>query len=152
MSPYLFYNDIRLLLYSVVKTEYFSFLKYNRFKFGKQEVSQFVIFEFKWLFSIIIFYFHKCDDSQDRFHTHAFNALSFKLFGEYDEHILDDESNGSYHTERRTQVVKYFPRDSYHRIANSNGCCTLLLSGPWKKHWKEYVDGNVIHYTWGRKK
>lgn len=103
-----------------VKTEYFSSLKYNRFKFGKQEVSQFVIFEFKWLFSIIIFYFHKCDDSQDRFHTHAFNALSFKLFGEYDEHILDDESNGSYHTERRTQVIKYFPRDSYHRRSISN--------------------------------
>jgi len=134
-----------------VKTDYISILKYNRFKFGQQEVSQFVIFECKWLFSIIIFYFHKCDESQDRFHTHSFNALSFKLFGEYDEHILDNELTGDYHTERRTSVIKYFPRDSYHRIANSSGCCTLLFSGRWKKQWKEYVNGEVIHYTWGRK-
>lgn len=134
-----------------MKTDFLSILKYNRFKFGRQEVSQFVIFECKWLFSIIIFYFHKCDDSQDRFHTHAFNAWSFKLFGEYDEHILDNELTGDHHIERRTQFIKYFPCDSYHRIANSNGCCTVLFSGPWKKEWKEYVNGDVIHYTWGRK-
>lgn len=134
-----------------MKTEYISILKYNRFKFGQQEVSQFVIFECKWLFSIIIFYFHKCEESQDRFHTHAFNALSFKLFGEYDEHILDNELTGDYHIERRKSIIKYFPRDSYHRIANSDGCCTLLLSGRWKKYWKEYINGEVIYYGWGRK-
>lgn len=134
-----------------MKTEYISILKYNRFKFGQQEVSQFVIFECKWLFSIIIFYFHKCDESQDRFHTHAFNALSFKLFGEYDEHILDNELTGDYHIERRKSIIKYFPRDSYHRIANIDGCCTLLLSGRWKKYWKEYINGEVIYYGWGRK-
>ena len=134
-----------------MKTEYISILKYNRFKFGQQEVSQFVIFECKWLFSIIIFYFHKCEESQDRFHTHAFNALSFKLFGEYDEHILDNELTGDYHIERRKSIIKYFPRDSYHRIANSDGCCTLLLSGRWKKYWKEYIDGEVVYYGWGRK-
>jgi hypothetical protein len=29
---------------------------------------------------------------------------------------------------------------------------TILFSGPWKKYWKEYVDGEVIDYTWGREK
>jgi hypothetical protein len=134
----------------MIKTTSVSFLKYNKFTFGEQVVSQFVVFEIKWLCSIIIFYFHKSASSQDRFHTHAFNAISVKLFGEYDEHILDDESNGKFHIERRTQVVKYFPRDSYHRIANSNGCLTMLFSGRWKKEWKEYIDGNIVHYTWGR--
>jgi hypothetical protein len=134
----------------MVKTKSISFLKYNKFEFGEQVVSQFVVFECKWLFSIIFFYFHKSLGSQDRFHTHAFNAWSIKLFGEYDEHILDDEVSGEYHIVRREKVFVYFPRDSYHRISNSDGCMTVLFSGPWNKTWKEYVNGEIIHYGWGR--
>ena len=133
------------------KTRVFSLLKYNKFEFGEQIVSQFVVFECKWLFSIIIFYFHKSEGSQDRFHTHAFNALSFKLFGKYEEHLLDSEESGEYHTEERTQFFKYFPRDSYHRIAKSTGCATVLLSGPWNPEWKEYIKGKIQHYNWGRR-
>jgi len=133
-----------------MKTKYVSFLKYNKFTFGDQIVSQFVIFECKFLFSLIIFYFHKSGSSQDRFHTHAFNVISFKIFGEYSEYILDDEKTGRYHIERRSQFFKYFPRDSYHKIGNSNGCATLLISGPWKRFWKEYIDGEVVEYDWGR--
>lgn len=134
----------------MLKTKNLSFLKYNKFTFGQQTVSQFVIFECKFLFSIIIFYFHKSNFPQDRFHTHAFNAISIKLFGHYDEHILDDETTGKYHIETRNQIFKYFPRNSYHRIANSTGCLTILFSGPWKKTWKEYINGNVVSYSWGR--
>lgn len=131
----------------------FSIFRYNKFKFGDQHVSQFVVFEWKYLFSIIFFYFHKSDGVQDRFHTHAFNAISFKLFGQYTEYILLSERPNDYFTQRRTQFFKYFPKNSYHKIGNSNGCMTLLLSGRWEKEWKEYVDGGqVIHYTWGRDK
>lgn len=133
------------------KNNIFSFLKYNKFTFGDQVVSQFVVFECKWLFSIIFFYFHKSKSSQDRYHTHAFNAFSIKFFGEYTEYILLNENNGSFKINRRTQIFKYFPRDSYHKIGNSNGCLTMLLSGPWNKDWKEYINGTVVHYNWGRK-
>jgi hypothetical protein len=134
-----------------LKNSVFSILKYNRFEFGDQIVSQFVVFELKWIGSIIFFYFHKSTKSQDRFHTHAFSALSIKFFGEYDEHILTSEETGEYYIQRRTSIFKWFPRDSYHRIANSKGCLTMLISGPWEKTWKEYIDGKVIYYTWGRK-
>ena len=134
----------------MIKRKDFSFLTFNRFSFGDQIVSQVVLFEWKLLGSIIIFYFHKSKGSQDRFHTHAFNALSFKVFGEYEEHILINESTGEFKALKRTQFFKYFPRDSYHRIAKSNGCMTVLFSGPWKKEWKEYIQGKVIHYSWGR--
>jgi hypothetical protein len=133
-----------------LKNSAFSILKYNRFEFGDQIVSQFVVFELKWIGSIIFFYFHKSTKAQDRFHTHAFNALSIKFFGEYDEHILTSEETGEYYIRRRTSIFKWFPRNSYHRIANSKGCLTMLISGPWKKTWKEYIDGKVIYYTWGR--
>ncbi len=134
-----------------MKNSVFSLFKYNKFEFGEQVVSQFVVFELKWLGSIIFFYFHKTTEPQDRFHTHAFNAISIKFFGEYDEHILLSEVTGEYRVEKRTQIFKFFPRNSYHRIANSRGCLTLLLSGPWKRTWKEYVDGKVLFYRWGRK-
>jgi hypothetical protein len=132
------------------KSKSLSFLKYNKFIFGEQVVSQFIIFEWKHLFSIIIFYFHKSNGCQDRFHTHAFNAISIKLFGTYEEQIMDSESTGEFHIEKRTSIFKYFPRDSYHRISKSDGCCTILFSGRWKKTWKEYIDGNVVHYNWNR--
>ena len=133
-----------------MKTRIFSFMRYNRFEFGDQIVSQFVIFECKYLFSIIIFYFHPSESSQDRFHTHAFNALSIKLFGEYTEYLLENEKTGQYSTQQRVETFAYFPRNRYHKIGNSNGCSTILLSGPWKKTWKEYIKGQTKQYTWGR--
>ena len=133
-----------------MKTDVISILRYNRFCFGNQIVSQFVIFECKWLFSIILFYFHKSDSTQDRFHTHAFNAISFKIFGEYTEYILLDEKTEKFKIERRKTFFKFFPRDSYHMIGNSNGCLTLLFSGRWKSSWKEYINGKVIEYNWNR--
>jgi hypothetical protein len=134
----------------MIKTRAFSLLAFNRFEFGTQPISQFVIFEHKSLFSIIIFYFHKSEGSQDRFHTHAFNAISFKLWGSYTEHILHNEETGDWHASERTSFIKYFPRDSYHRIASSKGCCTVLLSGSWRKTWKEFIGGRIQHYSWGR--
>jgi hypothetical protein len=119
-----------------MKTKTLSFLQYNKFIFGDQIVSQFVIFECKWLFSIILFYFHKSEGSQDRYHTHAFNALSFKLFGEYNEYVLLDEATGEYEVQRRDKIFQYFPSDSYHKIGNSTECMTLLISGPWKRTGK----------------
>lgn len=133
-----------------MKTKIFSVCHFNIFRFGEQKVTQFVLFECKYLFSIIFFYFHKTNQCQDRFHTHAFNAFSIKLFGQYTEYILDDETTGAYHTEIRNQIFKYFPRDSYHKIGNSTGCMTVLFSGKWNPTWKEYIEGKVVHYHWGR--
>jgi len=64
---------------------------------------------------------------------------------------LDNESTGEFHVEERTGAFKYFPRDSYHKIGNSKGCCTFLIAGPWNKNWKEYINGSIVTYDWGRK-
>lgn len=133
------------------KSKSFSLLKYNKFdKFGGQVVHQFILFEWKYLFSIIFFYFEKSDSSQDRFHTHAFDALSIKLFGSYEEHILKNEKTGSFVKEERNSIFKWFPKNHFHRIAKSKGCLTILLSGPWETKWKEFKDGIITNYKWGR--
>ena len=135
----------------MIKTAKFSLLTLNKFNFGERPIHQFVVFEYKPIFSLIFFWFHRSSNVQDRFHTHAFNAISVKLFGRYTEHILTDESTGEYTEIERTEIFKYFPRDRYHRIAGSRrGCLTMLLSGPWKKTWKEYISGRVQTYSWTR--
>ena len=135
-----------------MKGKYFSIFTLNKFNFGDRVIYQFVVFECKFLFSLIFFYFVKTEKIQDRYHTHAFNAISFKLFGSYDEHVLLDEKTGENITTKRTQFLKYFPRDSYHLIGRSEkGCLTFLISGPWKPTWKEWIEGEVTYYNWNRK-
>jgi len=120
---------------------------YKNIIFGDLIAKQFVIFEHKNLFGIIIFHFK--GKEQDRFHTHAFNALSIKLFGSYTEGILDPITK-KIRYEKRDRVFKYFPRDSYHSINHSDGCCTVLFQGPWRKYWKEYKNGKETLLSWHR--
>jgi len=135
-----------------MKSNWLSLFKLNKFDFGGRIVHQFVLFECKFLFSLHIFYFTKSGLRQDRFHTHAFNALSIKLYGSYLEYVLLDEKTGEREIVERDNIFKWFPRDSYHSIGESKkGCVTLLISGPWKKYWKEWIDGEVKWYTWNRK-
>lgn len=117
------------------------------FEFGEQKVTQFKIFENKKWFSLIIFYFHNSPNkSQDRFHTHAFNALSIRLWGDYEEEFLDKPSSM-----RSRKRFLFIPRDSFHRITRSNGCCTLLLAGKWKKTWLEFKNGEFTEFSHNRK-
>lgn len=132
-----------------MKTKYFSIFSVNLFKFGEQYVTQFILFECKYLFSIIFFYFHKSDSCQDRYHTHAFNAYSIRIFGDYVEEIFIDGVVN--YLKRSRKRILYIPRDNFHRITKSNGCLTLLLAGRWKDSWQELVDGEYITYNWNRK-
>ena len=120
---------------------------YKPIIFGDLVAKQFVLFEHKRLFGILFFYFK--GGYQDRFHTHAFNAVSFKIFGTYTEGVLDKYFKICYIN--RDKIFKYFPRDCYHSINNSTGCLTLLIQGPWRKTWKEYKDGKENTLTWHRK-
>lgn len=132
----------------IVKVLGFEICSYKEIVFGDLVAKQFVLFEHKRLFGILLFHF--CGNEQDRFHTHAFNALSIKLFGHYEEGILDPDTK-EIRYETRRKVFKYFPRDSYHSINKSTGCCTVLIQGPWRKTWKEYKDGKESVLTWHRK-
>ena len=137
----------------MIKTKYFSLLYLNKFDFGNRIIYQFVLFECKYLFSLIFFYFTKSEKKQDRYHTHAFNALSIKIFGDYNEYILLDEKDGTSECRLRKKIIKWFPRDCYHCIGESKkGCLTFLISGPWKKYWKEWINGRIIDYAWSRDK
>jgi len=132
-----------------MKSKYFSLFSLNKFEFGEQHVTQFILFECKYLFSIIFFYFHKSNKCQDRFHTHAFNAISILLFGNYVEEFLKDGIITN--SNRNRSRILFIPRDKFHRITKSNGCLTMLISGRWKPTWMEYINGEVVTYNWNRR-
>lgn len=132
---------------------YFNIFKIAKFEFGDQVVTQFILFECKYLFSIIFFYFHKCEEgTQDRFHTHAFKAISIRIFGDYLEDFLVNDQGEFKSKPRSRHRFLYIPRNCFHRIGRSKGCLTMLLSGPWKKEWKEFITETKEYktYRWGR--
>ena len=67
--------------------------------------------------------------------------------------FLDDEHTGQFHVEPRTDIIKYFPRDRFHKIGKSTDCLTLLFSGKWNRSWKEYIcdtNNKIVNYSFGR--
>lgn len=102
---------------------------------GDQLVSEITVLEWKKLFSIKLFHFHKTEGKQDRFHTHAFAAVSILLQGEYIEEVVVDRK--VLPLKRSRSRLLYIPQDQYHRITRSSNCRTLLITGPWGAEWKE---------------
>lgn len=115
------------------------FMKRKRIDLGDQSVTELTILEWKKLFSIKLFHFHKTEGSQDRFHTHAFGAVSILLHGDYTEEVVD-EHNNILQLPRSRRRLLYIPKDSFHRITKSTGCRTLLITGPWGAEFKELRD------------
>ncbi len=119
------------------------FWKRKTIALGEQTVSELTILEWKPLFSLKLFHFHETDGCQDRFHTHAFNAFSFLLKGDYTEEVI---CNGVIMRRRRSHKrLLFIPKNQYHRITRSKGCWTLLLTGPWGSEFKElrHEQGNM---------
>lgn len=102
---------------------------------GEQSVTELTILEWKRLFSIKLFNFHKTDGKQDRFHTHAFNAVSILLSGDYTEEVIHGIAIKK--AERSRKRFLFIPKGVYHRITKSKGCRTLLITGPWGDEFKE---------------
>lgn len=111
---------------------------------GEQAVSELTILEWKKLFSIKLFNFHPTKGVQDRFHTHAFNALSILLTGDYVEEVIDDKWTVHKLLRSRKRFL-HIPANQFHRITRSKGCRTLLITGPWGEEFKElrYFDEEV---------
>lgn len=117
------------------------FFKKKDIKLGEQLVSELTILEYKKWFSLKLFHFHKTEGSQDRFHTHAFNAYSFLIKGDYTEEVIENDKIVK--LKRSRKRVLFIPKDTYHRITKSNGCYTVLLTGSWGNKFKELRETTV---------
>jgi len=127
-------------------------LKSKTIKLGTLNVDEITLFEWKPLFCLKTFYFH-VGEAQEIYHTHSFSAISFLLYGNYIESFYNS-SNNSVWTERRDRSRFIFiPKNRFHQITKSEGCRTIMLTGPWGNTYTEYKpDTNeFIISTHGRK-
>ena len=108
-------------------------------------VDAFVLGEFKSLFSIILLRFNK--GSRNNFHSHAFNAWTWFLFGSMDEHKID----GTVNTYRRSWIPKLTRKTNTHKVIAKQVSWCFTIRGPWEKTWLEVTPtGKTITLTNGR--
>lgn len=126
------------------------YMKFFRFGIdgGKNSgVIGFWICEIKWLFSIVILNFKK--NSRENYHSHAFNAYTFFIFGEVEEELL----NGEKKIWKPSLIPKYTAKDNFHKVKTLKECWCISFRGPWINYWYEYSPKNkeYILLTNGRK-
>lgn len=126
--------------------------KAKTIKLGTLAVDEITLLEWKPLFSLKTFYFHR-GLAQEVYHTHSFSAVSLLLHGNYVEAFCEPAANIFWEAPRNRSILIYIPHDRYHQITKSDGCRTLMLTGPWGDHYREYNPNTkeIIVSTHGRK-
>lgn len=106
----------------------------------------FWIIEIKSVFSIVLLCFE--EGSREAYHTHSFNALTWFVTGEVDEHHKD----GRVLRWRPSFWPKYTPRSCFHKVFARKRTWALSFRGPWKKTWNEWLpeECKLVTLTNGR--
>lgn len=144
---------ILYLLNAVLPKKYvITIIGSKRIHLGTLPVDEITIFEWKPLCSIKTFYFNK-GDAQEIFHTHSFSAISILLHGNYVESFYDANTKMVRDENRNRSRIIHISRDKFHQITKSEGCRTIMITGPWGNTYKEYnpTTNEIIISTHGRK-
>lgn len=119
-----------------------SVLRYKTFHLGTGHVTRYTIIEIRSLFSI---YIHEIStDCQDRFHTHAFNAIGWTFSGSYIEEQIPEIGSTETPIKKRISGVRIIPRMLNHKLLQAEpDTNTLLITGPYHDLWTEETDDYV---------
>lgn len=114
----------------------------------ESKVGGFFFFEAKRWFSIALLRFD--EGSREAFHSHAFNCVSWVLWGRLREvHITGEESR--YGPSLRPVVTK---RTTFHQVFGlAPRTWVLTFRGPWKDTWHDFIPSTdeLRTLTYGRK-
>lgn len=99
------------------------------------------LIEAKRWFSIVLLHFS--DGSREAYHTHAFNAVSWVLWGKLIECNLD--GTGAVYTPSLWPI--YTPRARFHKVLSAGDTWVLSFRGPWVPQWREYLPEEEGHIT-----
>lgn len=127
---------------------------FSRSKDGgpKSRVWGYFLAEIKSLFSIAILHFK--DGSREAYHSHAFNSISWVLWGKLTESVINEEQTQGY---SKVYTPSLFPiitkRSTLHRVTSRKNTWVITFRGPWSRTWKEIDEtGELITLTHGRVK
>ena len=98
------------------------------------------LFEIKGLCSIALLKFNK--GSRENFHSHAFNAFTWFLFGDMMEERFIGKSGQQpiiEHTRYKFGLKpKFTSKENLHRVVAHKTSWCLTIRGRWDKTWMEY--------------
>lgn len=105
-------------------------------------VTGYFLIEIKPLFTIALLKFE--NGTREAYHSHAFNCISWLLWGRLDE---KHKATG------RTTV--YWPsilpfmvyKTTFHQVYSYGNSWVLTFRGPWNKTWEEYLPDEDRHRT-----
>lgn len=103
-------------------------------------VTGYFLIEIKPLFSIVLLKFNK--GTREAYHSHAFNAITFWLYGKVVEHHRTGQEDFYC-----AGMFKYTPRHIFHKIEALRTSWAISFRGPWRKIWYEYKQNELIVLT-----
>jgi hypothetical protein len=108
-------------------------------------VTAYFLFESKRFGSVALLRFSK--GTREAYHSHAFNARTWWLWGSVTEHHLMREPIKW----RPSFKPKFTPRECFHKIVADEVTWAFTIRGPWQDKWKEWRSGEFVTLTHGRK-
>lgn len=108
----------------------------------KSRVWGLFIIEWKILFSIVFLWFK--DGSREAYHSHAFHAISWLLWGRLEEH---DKDTGEVKVYTPSFRPIFTARDKYHKVYSRKNSWVISFRGPWRATWKEHDEVTNEEYV-----
>lgn len=112
-------------------------------------VTGYWLIESKSLFSIVLLRFDGF--SRDAFHTHAFNSISWLLYGGLEEKFKSNYKRLNWHSPSILPIIT--KKDDFHKVNSSDTSWVISFRGRWDKTWKEHTEqNNTYTLSKGRKR
>jgi quercetin dioxygenase-like cupin family protein len=126
--------------------KYWEFFKRRKDGGEQSHVTAYFLVAIKPLFTIGLLHF--ANGTREAFHSHAFNALTVVIKGNFCEEYL--EGKKVYYG---AGDVKYTPRKRFHKVRSFGDTWALTFRGPWVDTWKEYRpdESRFVTLTHGRR-
>ena len=108
--------------------------------------------EIKSLCSVVLINFK--NGSRDAFHSHAFNSISWLIYGRLIEEVIDEKTKelicmNVYNPSIVPIITK---RSTFHKVTSVGDSWLINFRGPWSSTWKELTETRErITLTSGRK-
>lgn len=112
---------------------------------GKEStVDAYFLFEIKNFMSVALLKFNK--GTRENYHSHAFNAFTWFLFGDMIEHriVKGKPVPNKY---KFSLKPKYTGKDNLHKVVANKTSYALTIRGRWSKDWTEYNLAKDTTYT-----
>ena len=113
-------------------------------------VTAYWLIELKGWFSVAILCF--ANGSRDAFHSHAFNSISWLLWGQLCETMVDTPDSGWWYYPSPIPIITR--KTTFHKVWSKGRSWVLTFRGPWTDTWREYRPGSEkqdVVLTHGRK-